>query len=62
MGFFVCVMMGRFYYGILSTNIGNGIFKSFLNIQTVIYMTTRYAKSKDIRLSQFRIYEGDFPD
>tara|TARA_B100001741_G_scaffold264723_1_gene229877 strand:- start:411 stop:587 length:177 start_codon:yes stop_codon:yes gene_type:complete len=31
-GFFVCGMMGRFYYGILSTNIGNGIFKSFLNI------------------------------
>ena len=54
--------MGNFYDGILIPNIDNGIFKSFLNIQTVIYMTTRYAKSKDIRLSQFRIYEGDFPD
>ena len=31
-GFFVYEIMVRFYYGILSANIDNGIFKSFLNI------------------------------
>ena len=25
-------------------------------------MATRYTRNKDIRLSQFRIYEGEFPD
>ena len=28
----------------------------------LIYMATIYTLSKDVRLSQFRIYEGEFPD
>ena len=32
MGFFVCGMIVRFYDGILSTNIDNGIFKYFPNL------------------------------
>ena len=28
----------------------------------LIYMATIYTLSKDVRLSQFRIYEGKFPD
>ena len=28
----------------------------------LIFMATSYTRNKDIRLSQFRIYEGEFPD
>ena len=37
----------------------------FLNIFLIfrlIYMATIYTLSKDVKLSQFRIYEGEFPD
>ena len=53
--------MIRFIYGILSTNIDNGIFKSFFNIQIIIYGCKVRSKEK-VKLSQFRIYEGEFPD
>ena len=38
---------------------------AFLNLFLtfrLIFMATRYTRNKDIRLSQFRIYEGEFPD
>ncbi len=38
---------------------------AFLNLFLIfrlIFMATRYTRNKDIRLSQFRIYEGEFPD
>ena len=38
---------------------------AFLNLFLIfrlIFMATIYTRSKDIRLSQFRIYEGEFPD
>ena len=38
---------------------------AFLNIFLIfrlIFMATNYTRNKDIRLSQFRIYEGEFPD
>ena len=38
---------------------------AFLNIFLIfrlIFMATSYTRNKDIRLSQFRIYEGEFPD
>ena len=38
---------------------------AFLNLFLIfrlIFMATSYTRSKDIRLSQFRIYEGEFPD
>ena len=38
---------------------------AFLNLFLIfrlIFMATSYTRNKDIRLSQFRIYEGDFPD
>ena len=28
----------------------------------LLYLATRYVQSRDVRLSQFRIYEGEFPD
>ena len=37
----------------------------FLNLYLIfrlIYMATIYTLSKDVKLSQFRIYEGEFPD
>ena len=38
---------------------------AFLNLFLIfrlIFMATSYTRNKDIRLSQFRIYEGEFPD
>ena len=38
---------------------------AFLNLFLtfrLIFMATSYTRNKDIRLSQFRIYEGEFPD
>ena len=38
---------------------------AFLNLFLIfrlIFMATNYTRNKDIRLSQFRIYEGEFPD
>ena len=38
---------------------------AFLNLFLIfrlIVMATSYTRNKDIRLSQFRIYEGEFPD
>ena len=45
-GFFVCWMMVRFNYGIPSTNIDNGIFKSFFNIQINIYGCKVHSKEE----------------
>ena len=41
--------------------VDNGIFESIFNIQ-IIYMATMYTLNKDVKLSQFRINEGKFPD
>ncbi len=38
---------------------------AFLNLFLIfrlIFMATSYTRNKDIRLSQFRTYEGEFPD
>ena len=38
------------------------VFLNLFLIFRLIYMATTYTLSKDVRLSQFRIYEGEFPD
>ena len=38
------------------------VFLNLFLIFRLLYMATRYAQSRDVRLSQFRIYEGEFPD
>jgi len=38
------------------------VFLNLFLIFRLIYMATIYTLSKDVRLSQFRIYEGEFPD
>ena len=38
------------------------VFLKIFLLFRLIYMATRYTLSKDIRLSQFRLYKGDFPD
>ena len=38
------------------------VFLNLFLIFRILYMATRYAQSRDVRLSQFRIYEGEFPD
>ena len=38
------------------------VFLNLFLIFRLIYMAAMYTISKDIRLSQFRIYEGEFPD
>ena len=38
------------------------VFLNLFLIFRLIYMAAMYTISKDVRLSQFRIYEGEFPD
>ena len=38
------------------------VFLNLFLIFRLIYMATIYTLSKDVKLSQFRIYEGEFPD
>ena len=38
------------------------VFLNLFLIFRLLYMATIYTLSKDVRLSQFRIYEGEFPD
>ena len=38
------------------------VFLKIFLLFRLIYMATRYTLSKDVRLSQFRLYKGDFPD
>ena len=38
------------------------VFLNLFLIFRLLYMATMYTISKDVRLSQFRIYEGEFPD
>ena len=38
------------------------VFLNLFLIFRLIYMAVMYTISKDVRLSQFRIYEGEFPD
>lgn len=38
------------------------VFLNLFLIFRLLYMGTMYTLSKDVRLSQFRIYEGEFPD
>ena len=38
------------------------VFLNLFLIFRLLYMATMYTLSKDVRLSQFRIYEGKFPD
>ena len=38
------------------------VFLNLFLIFRLIYLATMYTLSKDVRLSQFRIYEGEFPD
>ena len=38
------------------------VFSNLFLIFRLIYLATMYTLSKDVRLSQFRIYEGEFPD
>ena len=38
------------------------VFLNLFLIFRLIYMATIYTLSKDVQLSQFRIYEGEFPD
>ena len=38
------------------------VFINLFLIFRLLYMATMYTLSKDVRLSQFRIYEGEFPD
>ena len=38
------------------------VFLNLFLIFRLLYLATRYVQSRDVRLSQFRIYEGEFPD
>ena len=38
------------------------VFLNLLSIYRLIYMATMYTLNKDVKLRQFRIYEGEFPD
>ena len=38
------------------------VFLNLFLIFRLLYMATMYTINKDVRLSQFRIYEGEFPD
>ena len=38
------------------------VFLNLFSIYRLIYMATMYTINKDIKLGQFRIYEGEFPD
>ena len=38
------------------------VFLNLFLIFRLIYMAASYVRDKDIKLGQFRIYEGDFPD
>ena len=38
------------------------VFLNLFLIFRLLFMATKYAQSKDVKLSQFRIYEGEFPD
>ena len=38
------------------------VFLNLFLIFRLLFMATRYAQSKEVKLSQFRIYEGEFPD
>ena len=38
------------------------VFLNLFLIFRLLYMATMYTLSKDVRISQFRIYEGEFPD
>lgn len=38
------------------------VFLNLFLIFRLLYLATMYTLSKDVRLSQFRIYEGEFPD
>ncbi len=38
------------------------VFLNLFSIYRLIYMATIYTLNKDVKLGQFRIYEGEFPD
>ena len=38
------------------------VFINLFLIFRLLYMATMYTLNKDVRLSQFRMYEGEFPD
>ena len=38
------------------------VFLNLFSIYRLIYMATMYTINKDVKLGQFRIYEGKFPD
>ena len=38
------------------------VFLNLFLIFRLLYTVAKYAQSKDVKLSQFRIYEGEFPD
>ena len=38
------------------------VFLNLFLIFRLLYMATMYTLNKDVRLSQFRMYEGEFPD
>ena len=38
------------------------VFLNLVSIYRLIYMATMYTLNKDVKLGQFRIYEGEFPD
>ena len=38
------------------------VFLNLFLIFRLLYLATMYVQSRDVRLSQFRIYEGEFPD
>ena len=38
------------------------VFLNLFSIYRLIFMATMYTLNKDVKLGQFRIYEGEFPD
>ena len=38
------------------------VFLNLFSIYRLILMATMYTLNKDVKLGQFRIYEGEFPD
>ena len=38
------------------------VFLNLFLIFRLLFMATKYVQNKNVKLSQFRIYEGEFPD